>query len=159
MAGEAIVVVSDANVVINFIHIDRLDLLARLPEMHFVVPEQVVAEITDAAQAGQLREALTRGDLDKVRMTDTAEIARYAELARTLGRGESACLALAEARGWALASDERRAFRRAAVEGIDERRLLTTPALILCAIRTGLVTVAEADSWKALLERRRFRMK
>ncbi len=159
MVEEEIVVVTDANVMINFIHIGRLELLARLPGLRFVVPEHVVAEITDAAQAAELRAALERGDVDEVRMTDAVEIARFAALTETLGRGESACLALAEARGWAVASDERRAFHRTAVERIGEDRLLSTPALILRAIRAGLATVAEADDWKALLEQRRFRMK
>ena len=159
MVAEETVVVIDANVMINFIHIGRLDLLARLPGLRFVVPEHVVTEITDATQAAELRAVLERGDVEEVRMTDAAEIARFAALTETLGRGESACLALAEARGWTVASDERRAFRRTAVERIGEDRLLTTPALILRAIRAGLATVAEADGWKARLEQRRFRMK
>jgi len=156
---DIVVVVTDANVMINFIHIGRLDLLAKLPGMRFVVPEHVVAEITDATQADALRAALDAGGLDEVRMTDADEISRYAELAATLGRGESACLAMAEARGWTVASDERRAFRRTAVDRLGEQRLLTTPALIVHAIRAGLVTVAKADQWKRLLEQRRFRMK
>lgn len=160
VAEEAnIVVVTDANVMINFIHIGRLDLLAKLPGMRFVVPEDAVAEITDAAQATDLRAALEKGRLDEVRMTDAEEIRRYAELAATLGRGESACPAMAEARGWTVASDERRAFRRTAVARIGEQRLLTTPALMVHAIQAGLATVAEADQWKDLLEQRRFRMK
>ena len=159
MVAAETVVVMDANVMINFIHIGRLELLARLPGLRFVVPEHVVAEITDVAQAAELRAAVARGDVGEVRMTNAAEIARFAALTETLGRGESACLALAEKRGWTVASDERRAFRRTAVERIGEDRLLTTPALILRAICAGLATVAEADGWKALLEQRRFRMK
>jgi len=159
VVAEETIVVTDANVMINFIHIGRLELLARLPGLRFVVPEHVVAEVTDAAQAAELHAAVERGDVDEVRMTDAAAITRFAALTETLGRGESACLALAEMRGWAVASDERRAFRRTAVEYIGEDRLLTTPALILRAIRAGLATVAEADDWKVLLEQRRFRMK
>lgn len=160
VAEEAnIVIVTDANVMINFIHIGRLDLLAKLPGMRFVAPEDAVAEITDAAQATDLHAALEKGGLDEVRMTDAEEIRRYAELAATLGRGESACLAIAEARGWTVASDERRAFRRTAVARLGEQRLLTTPALMVHAIQAGLATVAEADQWKDLLEQRRFRMK
>jgi predicted nucleic acid-binding protein len=160
VAEEAIVVVvTDANVMINFIHIGRLDLLANLPGMRFVVPEQVVAEITDTSQAAALHAALENSELDEMCMTDAEEISRYAELAATLGRGESACLTIAEARGWTVASDERRAFRRTAVARLGEQRLLTTPALMVHAIQARLATVAEADQWKDLLEQRRFRMK
>ncbi len=36
------VVVTDTNILINLIHIGRLDLLGKLPPYSFVVPEEVV---------------------------------------------------------------------------------------------------------------------
>lgn len=151
------VVVADANVIINFIHIGRLDLLGKLPGLRFVAPEHVVAEVVVAAQATALREAMERGDLEEATITEPQEIARYVQLTETLGKGESACLAIAESRGWMLASDERRAFRRTAIDSLGEQRLLTTPTLIVRAIRARLTTVAEADEWKELLEQQRFK--
>jgi hypothetical protein len=38
------VVVTDANILINLIHVGRLDLLGKLPPYSFVVPEEVVKE-------------------------------------------------------------------------------------------------------------------
>ena len=72
------VVVTDANVLINFMHVGRLSLCAELPNLEFVVPDHV----------------------------------------RHLGRGEAACLVLAEKNGWTVASDEKGRFRREAVARI-----------------------------------------
>lgn len=156
---ENVVVVTDANVFINFIHIGQLELLTRLPGLRFVVPEHVVEEVHEPAQAAELSDFIESGGLKRVRITEPAELERYAELTETLGKGESACLALAEARGWFLASDERRKFRRTAVEKIGKESLLTTPDLIVRAIREGFVNVAKADRWKATLEKKRFKMR
>ena len=44
------IIVTDANVLINLLHVARLDLCARLPGLEFVVPDHVHEEITDSAQ-------------------------------------------------------------------------------------------------------------
>ena len=157
--GNANVVVVDANVAINFIHIGRLDLLGRLPGLRFVIPEHVAEEISDDAQSAVLREAIEAGLLEEIKIIEPAELMRYSQLIRTLGKGESACLAIAESRGWLVASDESRAFRRTAIDCLGEQCLVTTPDLIVRAIQTGLATVGEADQWKRTLELNRFKMK
>jgi predicted nucleic acid-binding protein len=45
------VVVSDANVLINLIHVDLLGLFGCLPGYELVVPEQVIGEVTDPCQS------------------------------------------------------------------------------------------------------------
>jgi hypothetical protein len=45
------IVAADANILINFIHVQRLDLLGHLPEYEFVMPEEVRGEITDPPPA------------------------------------------------------------------------------------------------------------
>ena len=52
------VVVTDANVLINLVHIGRLDLLALLSGLDFVIPEEVTAEIKDPDQRAVHRLAL-----------------------------------------------------------------------------------------------------
>ena len=47
----------DANVLINFIHMDQLDLLGKLKEYRFVIPEHVAVEITRKDQAAALKNA------------------------------------------------------------------------------------------------------
>ena len=153
------VVVTDANVIINFIHIERLDLLSTLPGMRFVVPEHVVAEITDPVQKKALETALDNGHLEQVAITEIEEMENYTELHQMLGQGEAACLAIAKHRGYLVSSDEKRAFRRLALERIGRNQLLTTPDLIVHAIRAELTTVIEADQWKEKLQNNRFAMK
>ena len=48
------VVVADTSVLINLIHVSRLDLCGRLPGFEFVVPDRVRAEVTRAQQRDAL---------------------------------------------------------------------------------------------------------
>jgi predicted nucleic acid-binding protein len=152
-------VVTDANILINFIRAKCLSLLGALTSFEFVLPVEVVAEITDPVQRAQLETALTRGDLRIIVLEDIAELMTYAELRRVMGKGEAACLALAETRGWIVASDEKKRFRREVLARLGEDRLVTTAGLFVLAIRAGLLSVHEADQAKAVLEQHRFRMK
>ena len=81
------VVVTDANVLINLMHVQRLTLLGALPALTFVVPEPVVAEITDPGQVRQLQAALQRQDLRQEAITALPELTAYAELRRIMGPG------------------------------------------------------------------------
>lgn len=153
------VVVTDANILINFMRAERLSLFGALTSFEFVLPAEVVAEITDPVQQEQLEAALTRGELRTIVLEDISELTTYAELRRMMGKGEAACLALAEARGWIVASDEKKRFRREVRARLGEGRLVTTAGLFVLAIRAGLLSVEEADQAKAMLERHRFRMK
>ena len=150
---------TDSNILINLAHINRLDLLGKLPPFSFVVPEEVIKEITDQGQAGLLRDAIASDVLQEVQLSSIAELLVYARLVRTLGSGEAACLALAECRNWLIASDERKSFYREAVVRLGQERILNTAGILLKAIRLHVLTVEEADQAKALLERRRFIMK
>ena len=152
------VVAADANVLINLIHVARLDLCGVIPGHEFVVPDHVREEITDAAQRAALEDAIARDALDVVSITDIHTIELYAELTVCLGRGESACLALAVERGWTVASDEKGRFRREAVARIGEARLVGTVYIFVLAIRAGLITIEEADIDKATLDAHRFSM-
>jgi predicted nucleic acid-binding protein len=152
------VVVTDANVLINLIHAGRLELLGALTGHRFVVPEQVVAEVTVPAQRSRLADALGRA-LVRQEPLDVEALALYGELRAVMGRGEAACLATAHVKAWWVASDEKGPFRREALARLGPGQLVTTPGLFVLALRAGLLTVAEADEAKALLERHRFRMK
>ena len=153
------VVVTDANILINLIHIGRLSILGALAQFEFVVPDEVVAEILNEEQAAALRAAIDASHLASVGFQDTEELTAFAALASFLGKGESACLALAQQRGWWVASDEGGAFRREAQQRLGPGRLINTPGLLLSAIRAGILTVDEADQAKAVLEQHRFRVR
>jgi predicted nucleic acid-binding protein len=152
------VIVADASVLINLIHVDRLAICGGIPGQQFVVPDHVVAEASQPAQRERLATAISRGLLDTVRIEDLDTIATFVTLTERLGRGESACLALAQAQGYSIASDERGLFRRMTIEMLGAHRLITTPDVYVAAIRARILTVAEADADKAILEGRRFRM-
>jgi predicted nucleic acid-binding protein len=158
-AGGIRTVLVDANVLINFIHIEQLSLLGELEGYRFVIPEHVVAEITRKNHTSALKRALRSGTLEQTAITDIKEMADYAEFHRTLGQGESACLAIAIHRDFSIASDEKRVFRRIVLKRIGPKCLLTTPDLILIPLRLGIITVEQADKWKSCLEKNRFKMK
>jgi predicted nucleic acid-binding protein len=94
------VIVTDANVLINLVHVERLDLLSALADFKFVVPDHVATEITIPEQRQLLQATLARHDLHQDSLTSPQELALYAGLHRFMGQGEAACLAMAESRGW-----------------------------------------------------------
>lgn len=156
-AGETTILVTDANVLINFCHIGRIDLLGELPGYRLVIPAEVVAEITDESQRAQVTEAIERNILERIDIADPEELEAYAELVAFLGRGEAACLAIAQNRGYAMASDDKkRKFYREASRRLGTERIMGTVQIALMAIRGGAVGVDEADGWLATWRSRRF---
>jgi predicted nucleic acid-binding protein len=151
------VVVADASVLINLIHVDALELLGRLVRFEFVVVEHVVEEITRPDQAAALAHAMQRGWIrcESLDRPDGLEV--FADLLRVIDRGEAASLAWAVIEGAAIACDDRRARREATVR-LGAGSILTTPGVLLAAIRDGLLTFDAADTIKATLEARRFTM-
>lgn len=134
-------------VVIHLAKAGQLPILGRIEAYSFVVPEQVVAEVTYPEQAKALKEALRAGHLSQQSSTDVAEIALYAELEVRMGKGEAACLAMAASRGWRLASDDRgRAFRRLVRERIDEKNFVNTVVLVSLAPRARLALGRRSDA-------------
>jgi len=152
------VVVTDTNILINLLHIGRLDLLGKLPPYSFVVPEEVVKEVREPQQAQALHTAVSSGLLSEVQLVDPAELKVYADLVQILGSGEAACLSLAQCRHWLIASDEKKKFRRETLARLGTGRLLNTPGILTLAITGGVLTVEDADKAKAVLELHRFTM-
>jgi predicted nucleic acid-binding protein len=150
--------VTDANVLINLIHVDALAMVASLPDYEFVIVDEVVGEITDPQQAAALQTAFAQNLLKRDSLTDLDALALFAQLVQVMGRGEAASLALTAGKDCYLACDEKRVFRRKAIEILGEDRLLTTPGIIVLCIRQGLITIDEADRLKAILETKRFKM-
>jgi predicted nucleic acid-binding protein len=152
------VVVTDTNILINLIHIGRLDLLGKLASYSFVIPEEVVKEVREPNQANALQTAISSGLLVEVQLADPAELKVYADLIQILGSGEAACLSLAQCRHWLIASDEKKKFRRETLARLGAGRMLNTPGILSLAISGGIITVEDADRAKAVLEQNRFIM-
>jgi predicted nucleic acid-binding protein len=151
-------VVVDASVLINFLHLDRLDLLSALPGLRFLIPEEVDEEIRRKPQRAVLAKGLAAGHLTIETSTDIAEIELALKLRSSLDKGESACLAMAQNRGWMIACDEHGTFVRETQRLIGAGRLLDTTELLVRAIRGGFLAVHEADAMKAVLRENHFRI-
>ena len=159
MSGDDLhTVVVDTSVLINFAILDRLELLGALRRLRFVVPGEVLAEVTNSEQSRRVGYALDIGVLREVATNDPLVLDWFARLRRQMGLGEAACLALAIVRGWLFACDEKRVVQSEARKLLGPDRLLNTPGLCLLAIRASYWTVTEADEAKALLERSHYRM-
>ncbi|MBI3131488.1 MAG: hypothetical protein HYZ13_09195 [Acidobacteria bacterium] len=152
------VVVTDSNVLINLMHVARLELLGRLPGYQFVIPDHVREEIVKPEQRETLEAAIGMGTLSVESLTLIEDLLTYTELTVHVGRGEAACLVMAVRQGYLLASDEKGRFRREALSRLGDRRLLGTAEVFLLAIGAGLLSIEEADRDKATLERLRFKM-
>ncbi len=150
---------TDTCILINFSILDRLDLLGALADFEFLVLENVVEEVRRPEHQPRLRSALERGHLRRIEIVDVETLSIFAELRRSMGGGEAACLAVAATHGWLIASDEKKVFLREANNRLGPGRILNTPGLLVLAIRAGLMTVEEADRAKRILEQHRFRMR
>ncbi len=158
------IVVADTSVILNFLKLDRLDLLGRFPR-RFLATEHVAAEITHPEQQARYTAAVAAGHLDTCTVTDPAEVALFARLGQDerLGPGECAAIAVALLRGHTLAIDDNKAVGRALREaGLAAARLdiLRTPDVVVGLIRAGVLDVAVADAIKvAWATHHRFRIK
>lgn len=152
------IVVTDANVLINLMHVSRLDLLAKIPNHEFVVPEHVREEITIPEQRTTLDVGVSEGWLTIEVLDDLGAITVFTELIAHIGRGEAACIAIAAQKGWLIASDEKKRFLREATARVGAGHVLTTVDVFVLAIKAGLLTVEDADADKVTLEGGRFKV-
>src|SRR3990172_9017823 len=58
------VVITDTNVLINFLHIGQLALLGELPAYRFQLPTEVLQELTGPEQRAAVDNAIAAGQLD-----------------------------------------------------------------------------------------------
>ncbi len=78
-------------------------------------------------QPVDLQEYMAAGLLVPCDFQEQAEVELFVQMAAQLGDGEAACFAIAKQRGWALATDDRRARRLAAESSLA---VVTTPELV-----------------------------
>ena len=161
-AGQPEIIVTDASVLMNFLRIDRMDLIASHSHA-FVVTDHVVAEISDRypEQRQRLGEATGRGTVSETSITSPEELSLFESLSASgrLGAGECSAIAMAVHRRFALAIDDRQATVQARRTD-STLRVLTTQDLVVSMIGEALLDITEADrikdEWAA---RHRFRLK
>jgi predicted nucleic acid-binding protein len=145
------IVIADTSVIINFLRIDRMDLIGAHPSP-FIVTDHVADEIADSypEQQTRFRAALGAGHITQQRVDGPAEVEIFLRLSAKgrLGAGERSAIAVALNRGRALAIDDSRAIRRAVQEaGIAGNTLtiLRTQDLMVQLIHAGIISVGAAD--------------
>ena len=157
-ANGRLLVVADSSFLINFLVLDRTDLLGRLTKFHFHVLNHVRAEIRYDDQCARLEAAVENGVVTEIEITEPSEILLYDELRQFLGDGESASLAVAVSRRWVIAADEKGRFRRELFGRLGENYLLDTAGALVTAIKTGVITMEQAEALRAQLRENRFEM-
>lgn len=144
------VLVIDTSVLVNFLQIDRMDLIRDLSS-RFLVTDHAAGEISDAygEQRARFDAALAAECCEVCRVESDAALEIFGRLTgiRRLGIGESATIAHALSIGAGVALDDRRAAN--AARRIDERLvILKTERLMVQMIHEGLLSVATADAIK-----------
>lgn len=156
-------VIIDASVLLNFLKIDRIDLLAGHPAYRFVVVDLVKNEVTKRGQSVRLDAAIQAGALLPDRPPETidqAELSTFAAMsALKLGNGDKAVIAAAKVRGLTLAMDDKDAWRLGSAFCVGIPRE-DTVSIVVSLIKAAILTVSEADAIKADWEaNHRFRLK
>jgi predicted nucleic acid-binding protein len=157
-ADGRLLVVADSSFLINFLAVDRMDILSRLQQFQFNVVNHVLAEIRYETQRLRLQAALEARTVTEIEITDPAEILLYDEFRRFLGDGESASLAVAVRRRWVIAADEKGAFRRELFARLGDEYLLDALGALVTAIKADIITVADAQAVRAQMRGHRFEM-
>jgi predicted nucleic acid-binding protein len=150
MSDPSRTLVIDTSVLINFIVVERLDLLTALPGTVCVVTDHVRGEITDdyPGQVALLLNAIEQGSIKLLRVDSPEELQTFADLeASGLGAGERSAFAAARHRGCVVAIDDRRAIRIAS-RSLGDFSIVRTEDIVRESITAGIVSVAEADAFK-----------
>lgn len=142
--------VTDTSVLVNFLRIDRMELLGALP-CRFIVTDHAAGELTDfyPDQVERYYAAVAAGQVEACTVTDEAALEIFGQLTSTsrLGVGESATIAQAMVIGAGVAIDDRRAINEAKqISG--ELVIVRTADLMVRMIEQAVMTVAEADAIK-----------
>lgn len=144
------IVVTDTSVLVNFLAVDRMDLIASHP-CRFVVTEHVIGEIQEHYQERYERfvSAMSDGTLSTLVVSSPDELETFGRLSLMgrLGLGECSAIAAAVHQGYALAIDDKRAAKLAR-QTSSNLRIVGTPELMVEMIRAGLISIEEADCLK-----------
>jgi predicted nucleic acid-binding protein len=141
------ILIIDTSVLINFLNINRIDLLSHYPG-EFLITEHVVDEVITAypVQVNLLYSSIADGIISVVSVNETIELEIFNKLLNEhrLGQGECSAIACAINRKFYLAIDDVTARKKAAKES-HELIMINTQDIIITLIQSQVLTVAEAD--------------
>lgn len=138
-------VATDTSLLLNFLRIDRTDILGALPGFRFCVLNHVIGEVTQEPHATRLQAALAKSHIVEFELTDLDAIANYDDLRQNLGDGEAATIAAAAHDQWVIGMDEKGRAKREAIARVGERKLLNTPGVLVHAVHVELLTLTAAE--------------
>jgi len=152
--------VIDTCVLVNFLVLNRLDLLSDHPVYRFVLTGHVAAEVSDfyPEQRRRLNAALGRKAFRVVTVDALSPLFLEFTRSKRLGAGESAAIAYAIQRRLPLVIDDKRA-RKSALAAEPTIKLESTVSLVVLALQAGSLTIKQADFMKEEWEsEHRFRL-
>lgn len=152
--GGTVYATIDANVLLEFIRTDQLDLLGRNPAYQFTIPEDVYGEIEAPSQKQRLNQAIQRDYFHDVQRVQGEALRLYQDIRKRLDKGEAACIALSAVNDWYVASDETGALDEVAEAYLGRSKVHRSADILLSAVANDLVTVQRADKLKAQFEPR-----
>lgn len=145
------VLITDTSVLINFLNINRLDLLIAFPG-RFMITEHVVDEVTldFPDQKNRLNSAIVSSELEVITVDNEKELQLYNELIkeRRLGAGECSAIACAINRRCCLVMEDVRACKQT-VKLMPSIEILRTQDIIAKLIMDKIITIEEADAVKS----------
>lgn len=143
-------IVIDSSVLINFLKIDRMDLLAN-HSCRIIATNHVSKEISRyyRDQRQRFAEAIRREGIAIEALDRVEEAQQFMSLmaSGSLGAGECSAIALAVNRGFMLAMDDRKATVQALCRD-QTLHILTTKDLIVSMIGENLLDIVAADQIK-----------
>ena len=144
-------VIANTTVISNFASVRQLELLHSLL-VEVYISTEVYGEIQDGITEGiehyqGIEEDIYPFSLDGwlhlTSLQGDDELRLFNSLPAALHRGESSCLAIASARGWAFITDDSRARKAARSLGIP---ISGTLGLLIEAVKADLLSVSEVDN-------------
>lgn len=146
---ERRIVLLDACQPITFGSVDRLDLLLNLERHAVAIGARAASEVVCDPARTLTRSAIEDGSLpvasvDPEQLDELSALARYDSMLAFQGRGEAEVLAIAEARGHIVGTDDEAVLRTAVrVPGITG--IVTSLDLIVWAIREERITLRQSE--------------
>ncbi len=143
-------IVLDACTIISFGNVGRLHIVDTLQRDSVCVGVKVRSEVLREPARAAMEASIAGGSLAVVHVdlenpVEQEAWQKFDSRPAFRGRGEAEVLALAETRGYIVASDER-AVRLVVRERMGELRLAGTADFIVWAVREGRLSVAEAHA-------------
>lgn len=134
----------DASLLLTLENAAALDLLWHNRRSWFITPI-VRSEIVREPARSELAEAILAGTLAIAEPDDEEEMRLFANWSSFLGPGEAEAIAVAVARGWVVALEDRHAQRRLTAEHGRES-WVNCASLLLEAVNEGRLSLSAADA-------------